>query len=175
VRSGLAEALPDLIAREEERWLNGEDKDEMFDSSDEEDDMSDSSEDGNDMSENSDEENEDDDEDEEEVDDRPEWEKVGEKEGRIHYSQQEEFATEVRAYQELQSIQGDGIPRFLSTVTLDMPSTQPDLPATYFQVPGILIEKLENCFVLEDLFKEIPTADPLIWQEIVQQAVDIAT
>ncbi|KAI1151701.1 hypothetical protein F4825DRAFT_476821 [Nemania diffusa] len=109
---------------------------------------------------------------EDEVDDRPEWEIVGEQEESHYQYIIESYTAEVRAYKELQELQGRSIPKFFSTVVFDMPSAQPDLPASYFQVPGILIEKI-NGFALCDLLENTPKDSPSLWQKISQDATDI--
>lgn len=107
------------------------------------------------------------------VNKRPEWEIVGEDEAEYHFSLQHDYTTEVRVYEELSEFQGNYIPRFLSTVLLDMPSAPANLPPHYFQIPGILIEKLDG-FNLTDLVEEMPNADLSLLQRIIQRAVDIA-
>ncbi|KAI3324149.1 hypothetical protein HD806DRAFT_494231 [Xylariaceae sp. AK1471] len=104
-------------------------------------------------------------------DKKPEWEIIGDEEGRFYFYLQRDYTTEVEVYEELKDLQGKCIPTFLSSVVFDMPSAPPDLPAKYFQVPGILIEKLDG-FSLTDLIDEMPEADPLLWQEIIQLGVD---
>ncbi|KAI0113923.1 hypothetical protein GGR51DRAFT_556421 [Nemania sp. FL0031] len=108
---------------------------------------------------------------EDEVDDRPEWERLGEQEGRHHYELMNDYTTEVRAYKELQELQGRCIPTFFSAVVFDMQSAQSDLPATYFQVTGILIEKIDG-FSLSDLLANTPKESPSLWKEIIEDTME---
>ncbi|RYP89567.1 hypothetical protein DL770_004288 [Monosporascus sp. CRB-9-2] len=105
-------------------------------------------------------------------DEKTEWERLVEQEGLVCYSEQIRHATEVQAYKELQALQGRCVPRFMASVTLDMPSTPPDLPSTYFEIRGILLQKVCG-FKLEDLLSKLPN-NPLAWEEIIQNAVDAA-
>ncbi|RYP42499.1 hypothetical protein DL767_000187 [Monosporascus sp. MG133] len=105
-------------------------------------------------------------------DETTEWERIGGKEGYVCYCEQTSHATEVQAYRELQPLQGRCIPRFMASVTLDMPSTPPDLPRTYFEIRGILLQKVCG-FKLLDLLHNLPN-HPLAWEEIIQKAVDAA-
>ncbi|RYP08571.1 hypothetical protein DL764_001806 [Monosporascus ibericus] len=105
-------------------------------------------------------------------DEKTEGERLAEREGSICYSNQITHAHEVQVYRELQALQGRCIPRFMASVTLDMPSTPPDLPPTYFEIRGILLQKVCG-FKLEDLRSELPNS-PLAWEEIIQNAVDAA-
>ncbi|KAI0007203.1 hypothetical protein F4779DRAFT_593072 [Xylariaceae sp. FL0662B] len=109
-------------------------------------------------------------EDSESDDDKIEWEKLAEEEGKIQYIMQRYYANEIQAYKELQALQGRCVPRFISSVTLDMPSAQPDLPPTYFQVTGILLQRIHG-FNLSELVPTIRNG-PSLWEEIVQSAVD---
>ncbi|RYP72599.1 hypothetical protein DL771_004094 [Monosporascus sp. 5C6A] len=88
------------------------------------------------------------------------------------YSDPISHAHEIKVYRELQALQGRCIPRFLASVTLDMPSYPPDFPPTYFEVRGILLKKVCG-FKLEDLLIKLPK-NPLAWEEIIQKAVDVA-
>ncbi|RYP50133.1 hypothetical protein DL768_004250 [Monosporascus sp. mg162] len=105
-------------------------------------------------------------------DEKPEWERLVEMEGIICYGEQSSHAQEVQAYRELQALQGRCIPHFIASVTLDMPSTPPDLPPTYFEIRGILLQKIRG-FKLEDVLSKLPN-NLLAWEEIVQNAVDAA-
>lgn len=109
-------------------------------------------------------------EDSESDDDQPEWEKLAEEEGKIQYKMQRDYTNEVQAYKELRALQGRCVPRFISSVTLDMPSAPPDLPPTYFQVRGILLQRIHG-FNLSRLVQILPD-EPSLWEEIVQSAVD---
>ncbi|RYP81140.1 hypothetical protein DL769_002149 [Monosporascus sp. CRB-8-3] len=102
----------------------------------------------------------------------PEWEKPGKREGVICYKNQMYHANEVQAYRELQALQGRCIPRFMASVTLNMPSVPPDLPPTYFEVRGVLLQKVYG-FELTDLLSKLPD-NPLAWEEIIQNSVDAA-
>ncbi|KAJ8123084.1 hypothetical protein ONZ43_g878 [Nemania bipapillata] len=113
------------------------------------------------------------DDEEEEQDNRPEWEKLGEMEGTWYYAVRKGYTREVLAYKELQHLQGYCIPKLFSTVFFDMPSAQSDLPAVYFQVPGILIEKLDG-FMLMDIVEKMPKESLSVWQKVVQDAADLA-
>ncbi|RYO86211.1 hypothetical protein DL766_003569 [Monosporascus sp. MC13-8B] len=48
----------------------------------------------------------------------------------------------------------------------------PDLPPIYFEVRGILLQKICG-FKLEDLVSELPD-NPIAWEEIIQSAVNAA-
>ncbi|KAJ8127058.1 hypothetical protein O1611_g6578 [Lasiodiplodia mahajangana] len=111
------------------------------------------------------------DEDDSKVNDKPLWQTLGEQEGRHYYDLMDDYTTEVRAYKELQELQGRCIPRLFSTVVFDMPSAQEDLPATYFQVTGILIEKIDG-FRLSDLLANTPKESPSLWKEIIEDTME---
>ncbi|KAJ2998611.1 hypothetical protein NUW58_g263 [Xylaria curta] len=111
--------------------------------------------------------------DEEDEEMKPERERLAEEEAEFYYKIQKRYTREVRAYGKLKCLQGRGIPRFFTAVTLQMPSAPPDLELHYFQVPGILIEKI-NGFNLSNLVTEMPAGPPDLWAEIVQKATDLA-
>ncbi|KAI0532618.1 hypothetical protein GGR58DRAFT_489518 [Xylaria digitata] len=104
---------------------------------------------------------------------RPERERLAEEEAKFYYNIQKRYTREVRAYDKLKHLQGRGIPRLFSTVTLRMPSPPSDLEPSYFQVPGILIERVHG-FNLSDLVAEMPTGPHEIWADIIQKAIDLA-
>ncbi|KAJ8128141.1 hypothetical protein O1611_g5492 [Lasiodiplodia mahajangana] len=104
---------------------------------------------------------------------KPEWVKLAEEEAGFYYKMQNRYIREVQAYDKLKDFQGRGIPKFFTTVTLQMPSAPSDLESSYFQVPGILIEKI-NGFNLTNLVAEMPEGPPDLWAEIVQKATDLA-
>lgn len=112
-------------------------------------------------------------EDSESDDDQPEWEKLAEEEGKLQYKMERNYASEVQAYKQLQELQGRCVPRFISSVTFDMPSYEPDLPPTYFQVSGVLLQKICG-FNLSDLISHLPK-EAYLWEGIIQNAVDAAT
>ncbi|KAI1356092.1 hypothetical protein F5Y01DRAFT_310277 [Xylaria sp. FL0043] len=66
-----------------------------------------------------------------------------------------------------------GFPGFFKAVTLQLPSAPSDIEPSYFQVPGILIEKIDG-FNLSNLVTEMPTGPPELWAEIVQKGTDLA-
>lgn len=105
-------------------------------------------------------------------DERPEWEKLGETEGIIRHQVQNFYTSEVQAYKQLQKFQGLCIPRFISSVTLETPPTPSNLPPIYFQIHGVLLQRIRG-FSLTDLVSNIPN-QPLLWEEIIQSAVDAA-
>ncbi|RYP72597.1 hypothetical protein DL771_004092 [Monosporascus sp. 5C6A] len=97
-------------------------------------------------------------------------EKLGQRETIVYHKVEKKYTKEVNAYHQLQVLQGRCVPRFISSVTLDFPFAPPDLPPTYFQARGILLEKIRG-FNLENLL--LNTAkDPSLWKRIVQNAVD---
>ncbi|KAI0198000.1 hypothetical protein F4808DRAFT_270716 [Astrocystis sublimbata] len=104
---------------------------------------------------------------------KPEQEILAEQEAIFYYKTMERYSCEVRAYDKMKPLQGRGIPRFFKAVTLQMPSAPSDIDPCYFQVPGILIEKI-NGFKLSDLVTELPAEPPNVWTEIVQAATDLA-
>ncbi|KAI1131679.1 hypothetical protein F5Y10DRAFT_285611 [Nemania abortiva] len=159
IREGLAEPLLRELQREHDSWLEDDD------------DTDDGTEDGTEDDDKGDGEDEDGDDSEDEHDDRPEWERLGEQEGKYYYGLRNDYITEVRAYKELQELQGRYIPRLFSTVVFDMPSAQSDLPVAYFQVTGILIEKIDG-FTLSDLIENTPKESLSLWQKIVQDTID---
>ncbi|KAF2962672.1 hypothetical protein GQX73_g10901 [Xylaria multiplex] len=109
----------------------------------------------------------------EEEEKRPERERLAEEEATFYYNIQKRYTDEVRVYDKLKHLQGRGIPRFFTTVTLHMPSPPPDLEPSYFQVPGILIERLHG-FNLSDLVTEMPEGPHEVWADIIQKAIDLA-
>ncbi|KAI0450530.1 hypothetical protein F5B21DRAFT_425293 [Xylaria acuta] len=54
-----------------------------------------------------------------------------------------------------------------------MPSAQPDLDPSRFQVPGSLIEKFHG-LNLSNLVAELPKGPPELWRDIIQKATNIA-
>ncbi|KAI0433763.1 hypothetical protein F5Y09DRAFT_338359 [Xylaria sp. FL1042] len=111
--------------------------------------------------------------DEEDEESKPERVRLAEEEAEFYYQIQKRYTNEVRVYDKLKSLQGHCIPRFFKAVTLQMPSAPSDLDSSYFQVPGVLIEKI-NGFNLTNLVTEMPTGPPDLWAEIVQKATDLA-
>ncbi|GAW20353.1 hypothetical protein ANO14919_098580 [Xylariales sp. No.14919] len=104
---------------------------------------------------------------------KPERERLAEEEVEFYYEIQKRYTREVRVYEKLKYLQGRGIPRFFTTVTLQMPSAPADIEPSYFQVLGILIEKIDG-FNLTNLVTEMPAGPPNVWAEIVQKATDLA-
>ncbi|KAI1106938.1 hypothetical protein F4804DRAFT_353886 [Jackrogersella minutella] len=101
-----------------------------------------------------------------------EWERLGRREATIYHKARKHFTSEVEAYEQLQALQGRCVPRFISSVTLKMPSIPSDLPSIYFQVPGILLQKIQG-FNLTELVSFLPN-EPQLWEEIIQNAVNAA-
>ena len=94
------------------------------------------------------------------------------KEAWIYHTVQRFHATEVRAYSELQSLQGRCIPRFITSV-IDNSSERPtDLPAVFFQVPGILLEYIDG-FTLADIALRIPD-QPRVWETVIKDTMAVA-
>lgn len=118
-----------------------------------------------------DDDSEDESEESEESEDDDEYKQQQIHEATIYYHAQESYKNEVRAYGQLASLQGKCIPRFIDTVIDDSVPAPADLPATYFQVPGILIEYIPG-FTLRDLHLAIPDS-PNIWQGIVEEAIEM--
>ncbi|KAI0808478.1 hypothetical protein GGR55DRAFT_651561 [Xylaria sp. FL0064] len=112
--------------------------------------------------------------DEEDEETKSERVRLAEEEAEFYYKIHKRYTNEVRVYDKLKCLQGRGIPRFFEPVTLQMPSAPLDLESRYFQVPGILIEKIEG-FNLSNLVTEMPTGPPELWAEIVQKGTDLAT
>ncbi|KAI1313548.1 hypothetical protein F5Y03DRAFT_405134 [Xylaria venustula] len=104
---------------------------------------------------------------------KSEWEKVGEQEGNYYHMVQQRYTKEVRAYDQLRSLQGGCVPRFFTPITLDMPSAEPDLDPSCFQVPGLLMERLHG-FNLSNLVAEIPDGPPELWRDVIQKATNIS-
>ncbi|KAF7560105.1 hypothetical protein G7046_g4041 [Stylonectria norvegica] len=78
-----------------------------------------------------------------------------EEEAIMYHTVRKLYKNEVRAYKELELFQGQCIPRFIDSV-VDSPLGVPsDLPAVYFQVPGVLIEYISG-FSLSALTSKIP-------------------
>ncbi|KAF4460160.1 kinase [Fusarium albosuccineum] len=114
-----------------------------------------------------DQDDQDEEEDEEDEEDDPR-----EDEAIIFHRMRQLFETEVRAYSQLEPLQGRCIPRFIESVMVDSPDAPPDLPAFYFQVPGVLLDYIPS-FMLAELPLRIPN-NPLLWERIIQSAVDTA-
>ncbi|KAI1278341.1 hypothetical protein F5Y07DRAFT_361495 [Xylaria sp. FL0933] len=112
--------------------------------------------------------------DEEDEETKSERVRLAEEEAEFYYKIQKRYTNEVRAYDKLKCLQGRGIPRFFKAVTLQMPSAPPDIELSYFQVPGILIEKIDG-FNLSNLVTEMPAGPPELWAEIVQKGTNLAT
>ncbi|KAI1427359.1 hypothetical protein F5Y12DRAFT_737469 [Xylaria sp. FL1777] len=110
---------------------------------------------------------------EEDEREKTEREKLEEEEAEFYYDIQKRYTHEVRVYDKLKAFQGRGIPRFFQSITLEMPSIPSDLESSYFQVPGILIEKIDG-FNLTNLVTEMPEGPPDLWADIVQKATDLA-
>ncbi|KAI0100775.1 hypothetical protein GGR51DRAFT_531647 [Nemania sp. FL0031] len=104
---------------------------------------------------------------------KPERERLAEEEIEFYYQMRKRYIREVRVYDKLKWLQGRGIPHLFTTVTLQMPSAPSDIESSYFQIPGILIEKIDG-FSLIDLVTEIPEGPPNLWDEIVQEATNLA-
>lgn len=110
-----------------------------------------------------------DDDDEDNDDSRNE---VQEQEAWIYHTVQRFYTTEVRAYSELQSLQGRCIPRFITSVIDNSPKRPADLPAAFFQIPGILLEYIDG-FTLADIALHIPD-QPRVWETVVKNAMAVA-
>ncbi|KAI2633356.1 hypothetical protein GGS21DRAFT_520310 [Xylaria nigripes] len=98
----------------------------------------------------------------------------GEREGRCHFASYAQFMEQFRAYTQLQPVQGICIPQLYGTVAYTFPSPYVNEPIKYFQAPGLLSEMIAG-FCLSDLLLELPDADIMIWQDIIQRAVDCIT
>ncbi|KAI1308542.1 hypothetical protein F5Y03DRAFT_393389 [Xylaria venustula] len=112
------------------------------------------------------------DEEDEEEKRKPERERFVKEEVEFYYKIRKRYDREVRVYDRLKSLQGRGIPRLFTTVLLQMPSAPLDLQPGFFQVPGILIEKI-NGFNLTDLVTKMPRAPPELWAHIIQKAINL--
>jgi hypothetical protein len=102
-------------------------------------------------------------------DNRPEWETLGEEEGRVYHNVSKEYDSEVQAYRHLKDFQGRLIPKFISTVTYKF-SSDSALPAIYIQARGVLLQYIRG-FNLFDLTSALPD-EPISWQDIIQSAVN---
>ncbi|KAJ4404702.1 hypothetical protein N0V82_010445 [Gnomoniopsis sp. IMI 355080] len=95
---------------------------------------------------------------------------------------EELFAQEAKAYTRLSNLQGKVIPQMYAHVRLAAPQeaavTVPvDLlerheTAQYFQVKGILIQRIFGCDLYDLPVSKIAPPDPKEWQGIVQAAID---
>ncbi|KAM5349090.1 hypothetical protein ACJ41O_008913 [Fusarium nematophilum] len=105
---------------------------------------------------------------------KSEMEECGEFECKMYYETQSQYDHEVKAYEELKSLQGRSVPKFLdSVVVCDAIPMPPDLPALYFQVPGILIEHVQG-FSMGHLIPRKPD-QPLLWEKLIQDAIDLTS
>ncbi|KAI1391615.1 uncharacterized protein F4822DRAFT_397264 [Hypoxylon trugodes] len=106
----------------------------------------------------------------------PQWEKVGKIEGILHHKAQKYYAQEIQAYGQLKKHQGRFVPRLIDSVTLCPSAAQaylpPDLPPSYFQVRGILLQRI-NGFNLDNLPQNVPNL-PMVQEQIIQTAIDMA-
>lgn len=114
----------------------------------------------------------DDDDDNQDEDEEDEEDDPGEDEAVIFHRMRQLFETEVRAYSQLEILQGQCIPRFFESVIVDSPDAPPDLPAFYFQVPGVLLDYIPG-FMLAELPLRIPN-NALLWERVIQSAVNTA-
>ncbi|KAI1390537.1 uncharacterized protein F4822DRAFT_153757 [Hypoxylon trugodes] len=101
----------------------------------------------------------------------PEWMSFGKHEAIFHWKAHAKYKTEIEAYHELKELQGRRVPQLISTVTLTLPSDRPDLPPIYFEIPGILLQKI-NGFTLSKMFREVD--NPMLWKQITQDAIEAA-
>lgn len=96
------------------------------------------------------------------------WKQLGLDECRYYHLAHEMFTCECRAYQELLALQGQSIPRFISSVTLsseDMSQKHPCL-----EISGILLEYIDG-FKLKDMPAHVPEES---WDTLVLDAMDVA-
>ncbi|KAK4153649.1 hypothetical protein C8A00DRAFT_43468 [Chaetomidium leptoderma] len=94
----------------------------------------------------------------------------------------EHFRCETEAYKRLGNLQGKSLPRILAEIRLvavddmsnDTPADIPPEAASYFEVRGILLERIDG-YNLEDIATSplAPADDLMKWQQIIQSAVDI--
>ncbi|OAQ64028.2 protein kinase-like protein [Pochonia chlamydosporia 170] len=154
VRSGLAKRLVDEFQQDENNIRKARFGDTVDDDADDDEEDEDKEE------SESESESEDDEEDDLRV-----WEAI------IYHRSQKQYEREVRAYSKLKALQGRCIPRFINSVIYSRPGAPTDLPAAYFQVPGILLECIDS-FPLSKLTTKVPY-QPFLWEKIIESAVDV--
>ena len=96
------------------------------------------------------------------------WKQLGLDECRFYHLAHEMFTCECRAYQELLTLQGQSIPRSISTVTLSSESISKKHP--YLEISGILLESIDG-FKLKDMPLHVPEES---WDTLVLDAMDVA-
>ncbi|KAL2143662.1 hypothetical protein VTI28DRAFT_10169 [Corynascus sepedonium] len=87
----------------------------------------------------------------------------------------EHFEREITAYNRLADLQGKLVPRMLANISLSSIQlvTMPREAASYFDVKGILLERIDG-YCLGDLTLSPLPSNLRIWQQIIQSAVDAA-
>lgn len=115
---------------------------------------------------------EDEDEGKDDEDDESESDEEGDLETDLFWNHQLGFQNEVHAYSKLKELQGGCVPHFIDSVNYSR-SKPSDLPAKYFDVPGILLEYVPS-FQIVGLTTKVPD-QPYNWKEIICQAKDAAT
>jgi hypothetical protein len=101
-------------------------------------------------------------------------EAMGEDECKIFHDLRLGYHNEVRAYKQLESLQGISIPQFMGEITWDGNAHEApaDLDSDYFTFRGFLMEYVEG-FPLSDLVYRKPNDNDL-WQTMIQRAADCA-
>ncbi|KAK0541763.1 hypothetical protein OC846_006951, partial [Tilletia horrida] len=102
------------------------------------------------------------------------WQTAAKKEGFLQCKALEQWKNEIRVYEQLQSLQGESVPKFYGSTSfqLDVPSG-PD--PNFFQIGGILIQRI-NGFSLNRIFaKEQLLTDDVDWPLVCQRTMDAST
>lgn len=89
----------------------------------------------------------------------------------IYHRTRKFHANEVRAYAQLRPLQGRCVPEFIDSVVLCFTAAPGDLPAEFFQAPGMLLELIPG-FPLTEVALQLPD-QPRLWEKIVQSAISV--
>ncbi|KAK3309862.1 uncharacterized protein B0T15DRAFT_16390 [Chaetomium strumarium] len=103
-------------------------------------------------------------------------ERLAKYEAALWYDCIEHFECETQAYRRLADLQGKLVPRMLAHVSLSptkLATTIPQEAASYFNIEGILLERIDG-YCLSDLTGFPPPSNLKEWQQIIQSAADAA-
>ncbi|KAK7416742.1 hypothetical protein QQZ08_011883 [Neonectria magnoliae] len=90
------------------------------------------------------------------------WEKLGRFEGTVHHRTQKTFSEEATAYNLLEALQGECIPRCIAAITWST-------PASRIPISGLILQHIPG-FPLAELVAQVPD-DPPLWEDIIQKAM----
>lgn len=101
------------------------------------------------------------------------WEMTAKKEGLLQYRFLQQLKTEIRAYQQLEKLQGKCIPLFYGTTSFSLAPRQLESDPQFFRIGGILTQHIDG-FTLDSLLETEELSPDIDYQGLIQRVIEVA-